>query len=92
LHRSTLILAHHPTPDAVTAEAFVLKTNDCPKCAPYLRHHLLELSVLFERAIKPAIEQVNLAVFIVRVLAYTWQIPLPKAVSVGLGSTSTAID
>lgn len=72
LHRSTLILAHRPTPKAVTGEAFVLKTNDCRKCAPYLRLHILELSVLFGKAIKNAIEK----------------IPLPKAVSVGPGSTA----
>ena len=60
LHRSTLILAHHPTSKAITAEDFVLKTNDCRKCAPYLRLYMLELSVLFGRAIKIATEKVSL--------------------------------
>jgi hypothetical protein len=60
LHRSALILAHYPTPEAVTAEAFVLKTNNCQECAPYLRPCMLELSVLFGRAIKTATEQVSL--------------------------------
>jgi len=60
LHRSTLVLAHHPTPEAVTAEAFVLKTNGCHKCARRMPRYMVEISVLFGRAIKNAIEQVSL--------------------------------
>jgi BTB/POZ domain-containing protein len=58
-HRSALVLAQHPTPEAITAEEFVLKTNDCPTCAPYMRAYMLELSMVFGREIKKAISQVN---------------------------------
>src|SRR5258708_1308282 len=57
-HRSALVLAQHPTPEAITTEEFVLKTNVCPTCAP-ARAHMLELSVVFGREIKKAIKQVN---------------------------------
>jgi len=74
-HRSALVLVHHPTPEAVTTEAFVLQTNDCPTCAPFVRPYMIELSVIFGREIGNAIGQV----------------PLPKAVSAGSSSTATAI-
>ncbi|KAH9046520.1 hypothetical protein EDB84DRAFT_655181 [Lactarius hengduanensis] len=60
LHRSALILAHHPNPDAVTAEAFVLKDLDCPHCATNKRREMLECSHAFAAEIKSAIEEVPL--------------------------------
>jgi len=60
-HRSALVLAHHPTPEAITTkEAFVLQTNDCPTCAPFVRAYMIELSVVFGREIKNAIVRVGL--------------------------------
>jgi len=59
-HRSALCLAHHPTPKKVTAETFVLQTNDCPTCAPFVRVYMIELSLVFGREIKNAIAKVNL--------------------------------
>src|SRR5260370_9632223 len=58
-HRSALVLAQHPTPEAITTEEFVLKTNDCPTCAPHVRAYMLEISVILGREIKKAIKQVN---------------------------------
>lgn len=75
-HRSALVLAHHPTPEVITTETFVLQTNDCLTCAPFVRAYLIELSVVFGREIENAIDQV----------------PLPKAVSVGSGSATAASD
>ncbi|KAH9000225.1 hypothetical protein EDB92DRAFT_1829942 [Lactarius akahatsu] len=59
LHRSALILAHHPNPDVVTAEAFVLKDMDCPHCATNKRREMLECSHAFAAEIKSAIEEVG---------------------------------
>ena len=56
-HRSALVLAQHPTPEAITTEEFVLKTNDCPTCAPHVRAYMLEISVILGREIKKAIKQ-----------------------------------
>ncbi|KAH9072218.1 hypothetical protein EDB83DRAFT_2572275 [Lactarius deliciosus] len=57
LHRSALILAHHPNPDAVTAEAFVLKDMDCSCCVTNKRREMLECSHAFAAEIKSAIEE-----------------------------------
>ena len=59
-HRSALVLVHHPTPDEVTIEDFVLQANDCPSCAPFLRAYMIELSVTFGREIEDAIGTVSL--------------------------------
>jgi hypothetical protein len=59
-HRSAVVLAHHPSPDVITEEAFVLQTNDCPTCAPFVRAYLIELSVVFGREVENAIDQVSL--------------------------------
>jgi hypothetical protein len=87
-HRSALVLAHHPTPEAITKEAFVLQANDCTTCSRVLRVYMIELSFVFGREIKNAIVRVSLVV-----LSYCcpcsynmlacWQVRLPKAVSVG---------
>lgn len=58
-HRSALVLAHHPTPEAITTEAFVLEANDCA-CARFLRVYMIELSAIFGREIKNTILQVSL--------------------------------
>ncbi|KAH9004626.1 hypothetical protein EDB86DRAFT_3072114 [Lactarius hatsudake] len=60
LHRSALILAHHPNPDAVTAEAFVLRDMDCSCCVTNKRREMLECSHAFAAEIKSAIEEVPL--------------------------------
>jgi hypothetical protein len=60
LYRSALILAHHPTPEAITEQEFVLKGNDCRSCAQYMEGHLLDLSVALVGQIKKAIERVSL--------------------------------
>ena len=61
LHRSALVLAHHPSVEAITSAAFVLKSNGCASCAKYMRGHLLELSVVLAGEIRKAVEQVCLS-------------------------------
>jgi hypothetical protein len=63
LYRSALVLAHHPTAKAVTTEAFILKTNDCPSCAQSMRGDMFEVGVVLEREIKNAIERVRLSLY-----------------------------
>jgi hypothetical protein len=58
LYRSALVLAHHPTAETVTTEAFVLKTNDCRSCSP-LRVDMLEIGVVLMKQIKNVINQVS---------------------------------
>ncbi len=64
LYRSALVLAHHPTPEAITRRDFVLKANDCRSCAQYMEGHLLELSVVFKGEIKKAIDKVSLSLYL----------------------------
>ena len=94
LYRVVLVLAHHPSAEAVTTEAFVLKTNDCPSCAQDMRLHILEISAVLGREIMNTIKQVSLsAVPYLRcpmVHAYTWQVPLPRGVSVDRVEPSSA--
>ena len=61
-HRSALVLAHHPTPEAISTEAFVLQANDCAGCARVLRVYMIELSLVFGREINNAIMRVSLVV------------------------------
>jgi hypothetical protein len=61
LYRSALVLAHHPTAEAVTTEAFVLKSNDCTSCAQYLRGDMLEIGAVLGREIKNAVQRVSLS-------------------------------
>lgn len=65
-HRSALVLAHHPTPEAVTTRAFVLlQAGDCTCTrAMALRAVMIELSFSSGRAIKHAIERVSLVVLL----------------------------
>ena len=70
-HRSAIVLAHHPTPEAIITEAFVLQANDCPTCARYLRTYMIELSLAFGRAIKSATMQVRLVLCRAVVPAHT---------------------
>ena len=70
-HRSALVLAHHPTPEAVTTEAFVLKANNCTNCASFVRPYIIELSVVFGREIKNAIVRVGLSSYLATVPAHT---------------------
>jgi hypothetical protein len=57
LHRSSFVLAHRPTPEAVTALDFVLK-NSCQSCPHYVRVYMLRLSVIFGEKVKKAVEKV----------------------------------
>jgi hypothetical protein len=59
LHRSALVLAHHPNVDAVTAEAFVLRDMDCSYCSLNKRREMLECSCAFAAEIRRVIEQVG---------------------------------
>ena len=70
-YRSALVLAHHPTPEAITTEAFVLQTNDCPNCAPFMRLYMIAVSVAFGRAIKNAIVQVSPSIIYCRTTPHT---------------------
>ena len=63
LHRSALVLARHPTAEAITTEAFVLKTNNCSSCARYMRGHMLELSAVLGGEIKNVVKQVSLSLY-----------------------------
>ena len=63
LCRSALILAHHPSAEAITTEAFVLKTNDCPTCAQSLRGDMQEVGVILRRAVMKAVERVSLSLY-----------------------------
>ena len=95
LHRSALVLAHHPSAAAVTTEDFVMKSNGCTSCAQNMRGHVLELSVVLGGEIKKAVEQVSLSshspcLRCSMMHSHTWQVPLPNAVSVELSSAATA--
>ncbi|KAH9993664.1 hypothetical protein BJV74DRAFT_832374 [Russula compacta] len=59
LYRSALVLAHHPSVEAVTTDNFVLKTYDCTSCPSDTRRHMVELSRVFGKEIKKAIERVS---------------------------------
>ena len=58
LHRSALLLAHHPNVEAVTTEAFVLKDIYCPPCLAARRTDMLDFSRFFAREVWKAIEKV----------------------------------
>jgi len=60
LHRSAVVLAYHPTVDAVIAEDFVLKDFDCGGCPPSIRRDMLGFSRIFGAEIKKAVERVPL--------------------------------
>jgi hypothetical protein len=60
LHRSALVLAHHPNADAVTAEAFVLKDMKCSDCKIKKRLEMLAYSHAFAAEIRRVIKQVPL--------------------------------
>jgi hypothetical protein len=83
LHRSALVLAHHPNADAVTAEAFVLKDMKCSYCKTNKRLEMLECSHAFAAEIRRVIKQVGskLGKFLLTPLNNaqfaTWQVPLP---------------
>ncbi|KAH9959431.1 hypothetical protein BC827DRAFT_504209 [Russula dissimulans] len=59
LHRSAVVLAHHPTADVVIAEDFVLKDYNCRGCPMGIRRGMLEFSRIFGAEIKKAIERVG---------------------------------
>jgi BTB/POZ domain len=61
LYRSALVLARHPSAEAVTAEGFVLRSLDCPKCPRRILDDMLEFSNVFRTAIKEAIEKVSVS-------------------------------
>jgi hypothetical protein len=91
LYRSALVLAHHPTAEQITTEAFVLKTNDCHACASSIRKDMLEVSVVLKREIENAIERVSLCLQCSVMRAHRThicQVPLPKALSM-MGPSTT---
>ena len=61
LHRSALVLARHPSANAITTEAFVMESNRCEICAQYMRGQLLEFSVLLGEEIKEVVKKVSLS-------------------------------
>ena len=83
LHRSALVLAHHPNADAVTEETFVLKDMKCDDCITKKRLEMLECSHAFAAEIRRVIKQVGsqLGKFLLTLLNNaqfaTWQVPLP---------------
>ena len=83
LHRSALVLAHHPNADAVTEEAFVLRDMKCYACLTNKRLEMLECSHAFAAEIRRVIKQVGsqLSQFLLTLLNNaqfaTWQVPLP---------------
>ena len=97
LYRSALVLAHHPTAEAVTTEVFILKTNDCHSCAQSMRGDMLEVGVVLGREIKNAIERVSLSLYSLSQVCDVqwcmhifWKVPLPKAVSAEPSGAATA--
>lgn len=60
LDRSALLLARRPGVEAITAEDFVLESNDCDSCKLYMRAQLLEFSAVLGKEIKRVVEQVSL--------------------------------
>ena len=97
LHRSALVLAHHPSAEAVTTEAFVLRSNGCNSCTQHMRGHVLELSVALGGEIKRAVERVSLSsrcpcLRCSMMHPHMWQVPLPKAVSVEVPLTPIYTD
>ncbi|KAI0255777.1 hypothetical protein BJV78DRAFT_1279018 [Lactifluus subvellereus] len=60
LHRSALLLAHHPSVEAVTTEAFVLRDIDCSPCLSARRTDMLDFSRIFAMEVRKAIEKVPL--------------------------------
>jgi hypothetical protein len=87
LFRSALVLAHHPTAEAVTTEAFVLKANDCTSCAKKSGVPMLEMSKVLKREIQKTVDRVSLPLYLLSRLrcsmphVHTWQVPLPRIIS-----------
>ena len=95
LHRSALVLAHHPSVEEITGDAFVMKSNGCRSCAQYMRGHLLNLSVVLAGEIRKAIEQVGLSLYppshaynVQWLHGYTRQVPLPEGVRRSAATTT----
>lgn len=63
LYRSALVLAHHPAAEAINAEDFVLKAYNCTRCHFDTRRQMLELSGVFGREIKKAVERVSIPLY-----------------------------
>ncbi|KAI0255769.1 hypothetical protein BJV78DRAFT_1173189 [Lactifluus subvellereus] len=60
LHRSALVLARHPTAEAVATEAFLMVSLDCPNCPSGTRKDMLEFIEIFATEIENAVEGVPL--------------------------------
>jgi hypothetical protein len=98
LHRSALVLAHHPNADAVTAEAFVLKDMKCSYCKTNKRLEMLECSHAFAAEIRRVIDQVGsqlgkiLLTPLNNAQFATWQVPLlPLPTVEGEGNISDIV-
>jgi hypothetical protein len=61
LHRSAIVLAHHPSAEEITTEFFVLKANSCKSCAQYMRGQMMEFSAVLQKEIKKLVEKVSLS-------------------------------
>jgi hypothetical protein len=59
LHRSAVVLAHHPIADAVTATDFVFKEFNCTSCPSNMRQGMLEFSRAFGIEIETAVGKVG---------------------------------
>ncbi|KAI0281313.1 hypothetical protein BC826DRAFT_387224 [Russula brevipes] len=60
LHRSAVVLAHHPTAGAVTTPDFILRGFDCPDCPSNTSQEMHGFSQSFEKKITKVIRQVPL--------------------------------
>jgi BTB/POZ domain len=58
LHRSALLLAHHPSVEAITKPTFVFQNMNCRHCSHDRRADLLDFSQLMAAEVQKAIEKV----------------------------------
>jgi BTB/POZ domain len=61
LHRSSLLLVHHPSVGAIKERSFVLKNMKCNACSKKFQRGMLDFSSLFATEVKKAIEKVPLS-------------------------------
>jgi hypothetical protein len=77
LYRSALILAHHPTAEAIAMDNSALKNNNCRSCTITMRTRILEISVGLKKEIKSAVERVSLSLYpLSHVCDVQWQMLL----------------
>ena len=59
LYRSVVVLARHPTADAINTEDFIFKEFNCANCSPNTRPDMLEVSRVFGTEIDKAVRKVG---------------------------------